>query len=130
MVGVYFFAKNVPVGTYNYVWNNSSISIQITKNYLVFRDPEYTKHITIIDEGETLKFEYWAETYSLKIYKRKNDIETFWVVDDYFRGVSRSSNGKFQGFNCPDCGGVELSFGETIFGCQFENHKLIEIKKN
>jgi len=70
-VGAYYFLTNVPNETYNYKWNKSSISIKITDNYLVFRDPECTKYITINDDGKILMFNYWSETYPLKIYKRK-----------------------------------------------------------
>lgn len=130
LLGTYFLASNFPNGTYDYEWGNSSISVRITENYLVFRDPECTKYITIEDNNNKLVFSYWAETYPLKIYKRINQTETFWVIDDDYRGISRSKNGSFQNFICPDCSGIETTYGEDILEFQFENSKLKKSNQN
>lgn len=128
--GAYFLASNFPNGTYHYEWNHSSISVRITENYLVFRDSEYTKYITIKDGNNELTFAYWAETYPLKIFKRRNGTEIFWVIDDFYRGISRSKNGNFQDFICPDCTGIETTYGENILEFHFENKELKRVKIN
>lgn len=130
LLGAYFLATNFPNGTFDYEWDNSSISVRITENYLAFRDPVCTKYITIKDDKNKLTYSYWAETYPLKIYKRKNETETFLVIDDYYLGITRSKNGDFEGFMCPDCSGIETTYGEDILEFQFENETLIKADKN
>ena len=83
-----------------------------------------------METNNKLAFSYWAETYPFKIYKRKNGTETFWVIDDYHRGKTRSENGNFRTFMCPDCSGIETTYGEDILEFQFENETLIKVDKN
>lgn len=130
LLGAYLLATNFPNGTYDYEWDNSAISLRITDDHLAFKDPVCRKHIIIRDDNQELDFSYWAETYPLKIYKRKNGTESFWVIDDYYRGISRSENGKFQDFLCSDCSGIEATYGTDILEFQFENKKLTKIEKN
>ena len=130
LLGGYFLATNFPNGTFDYEWDNSSISVRITENYLVLRDPECNKYISIKDDKNELTYSYWAETYPLKIYKSKNETETFWVIDDYYRGITRSKNGAFEAFMCPDCSGIETTYGEDILEFQFEKETLTKIDKN
>ncbi|MGV7105217.1 hypothetical protein [Flavobacterium sp. U410] len=129
IVGIYFLASNFPKYFCEYKSNDFSISIKIFENVLTFRDPEYTKCIIIEDKKETLKLKYWSENYSFKIYKRKNNKESFWVIEDYYQGISRSKNGEFSKFICPDCSGIENTVGINEAEYSFENDKLIKIEK-
>lgn len=124
LFGIYFLAAYFPSDTFKYEWNNTSIALRITENYLVFRDPEYRKHVTIIEGENKLVFSFWSDTRTLKIHKRKNKSETFWIINDFYRGMSRSKKGVFQKFICPDCSGIETTYGEDVLTFQFENKKL------
>lgn len=130
LIGIYFLASNFPKYSNTYKNKDLSISTNITENILTFKDPEYTKHIIIQDKKETLKLKYWSESYNFKIYRRQNNKESFWVIEDYFRGVTRSKNGEFSEFICPDCSGIENTVGINEAEYSFENDKLIQIEKN
>ena len=126
--GIYFLVTNLPNGAYYSNWNNSAIVINITDNFLVFQDPEFYKYITIKDGDSILKVKYWSGDYPMKIYKRQNNLESFWVIEDYHRGVSRSENGEFIEFTCPGCLNSSLTEGDTMVEIHFDDGELEILK--
>ena len=72
----------------------------MTSNLLVFKDPEYTKTLTIIDGKDIFETEFWSESEDITIYKRKNSSESFWVIEDIYRGFSKSQSYGFSPFTC------------------------------
>lgn len=124
----YVLVSNLPKGTYKIEENNVQIKMFITENLLAVRDPDFTKKITILDNNKKIEIEYWSEVYETKIFKRKEGNEYFWVIDDYFRGFSRSDEEGFIEFICDDCIGNEKLKGDDVLGYEFRDGKWIRIK--
>ena len=124
LAGILFYFANVPGFGHSVSWRDSRVTISVKDNYLVFRDPECTKSITINDNGKILKTSYWSEVYDVTIYKRESNNEIFWVIDDVHRGVCRSENGQFGEFTCYDCSGAESLEGENIIGFELKGMSL------
>ncbi|WP_452600976.1 hypothetical protein [Pontimicrobium sp. MEBiC06410] len=95
---------------------------------MVIRDPECTKRIKIIDGSEEFKIKFWSELYEVKVFKRTNGKQSFWVVDDSMRGVTRTENGVFTEFTCwePACSGGRME-GKNILSFEFKNNKWIKV---
>jgi len=59
-----------------------------------------------------------------KNLQKKNDIESFWVIEDNYKCISRSKNNEFL---CPDCTGIETTYGNNITQFHFENNKQLDL---
>ncbi len=125
---IYTLGSNLPRGFYKIENENVIIKISITDNLLVIRDPECTKRIKIIDGSEEFKIKFWSELYEVKVFKRTNGKQSFWVVDDSMRGVTRTENGVFTEFTCwePACSGGRME-GKNILSFEFKNNKWIKV---
>ncbi|WP_157547264.1 hypothetical protein [Kordia zhangzhouensis] len=126
---LYVIGSNFPRGTFKIEDENVTIKMSITDNFWVFRDPECTKRIKIIDGTEKFEIKFWSELYEVKVFKRINGKEFFWVIGDNMRGVTRTKNGDFKEFTCwePSCSGGEME-GEDVLSFEFKNDKWTKKK--
>ncbi|MDY8135446.1 hypothetical protein [Aquimarina sp. 2201CG5-10] len=129
IIVLYIIGGNFPRGTFKIEDKNVKIKMSITDNFWVFRDPECTKRIEILDGNEKLNIKFWSEVYEVKIFKRVNGEETFWVIDEYYRGATRSINGEFTRFTCaePECWTVNTIEGKNILSFEFKNGEWTKI---
>lgn len=95
--------------------------MSINDNLLTFKDPEYTKKILITDNNKEYVIKFWSETIDVKVFKRKNKSESFWVIEDKYRGLSRTQNNEFNHFTCWDCSGIEKTHGIDTLSFEFKN---------
>ena len=129
IIALLYLAEHYPKGTFKIEDKNVEIEMSITDNFLVFRDPECTKEVIIVDGNKKYKISFWSEVYEVKIFKRKNEKESFWVIDEYCRGVARSVNEEFTEFTCgePECWLINSIDGKNILGFEFKNGKWTKI---
>lgn len=125
---LYLLATNFPKENYEINDENIKIKISITENLLIFRDPEYTKKIRITDGTKEFQIKYWSEIQELKILKRINKTEVFWVIDDNYSGLTRTIENEFTDFTCADCSAVEKLIGDNILCYELKNNTFNKIK--
>lgn len=121
---LYLLATNFPKESYEINDKNVKIKISISENLLVFRDPEYYKKIRIIDDTKEFEIEFWSEIKDVKIFKRIKNTDIFWVIDDNYRGFTRTSENEFTKFICADCSGKEKLIGNDILGYELKDNKF------
>ena len=123
IITLYYLGTHFPKGNYKIKDGNVKIELSITDNLMVIRDPECTKTIIITENNKKYKIKYWSEIYEVKIFKRQKGLDVFWVIDDYYRGLSRTNRDVFSDFTCIDCtDGLKIK-GKNIIGYEFKNNK-------